>query len=42
MLANVIQKAFDAQPCLPAQGELLEGFQVWSCRHVMACAEAGR
>lgn len=28
MMANVIQRAFDTQPCLMARGELLEGFQV--------------
>jgi hypothetical protein len=33
MMANVIQRAFETQPCLQARGELLEGFQVrWMLR----------
>ncbi len=32
MMANVIQRAFDTQPCLSARGELLEGFQAMARR----------
>ncbi|GIM07381.1 hypothetical protein Vretimale_11536 [Volvox reticuliferus] len=32
MMANVIQRAFDTQPCLLARGELLEGFQAMAKR----------